>query len=80
MKYIVIEINNTEVEEIVVFPNRFNHDEYLSYLRHTYLMIQDLEVTPVSAGFVIGDQCFGKSVTLGLTSREEDSKLLEVNY
>jgi len=80
MKYIVTK-QSDGTEEIFLFPRKIDHDcmaEMLEHIRNQ--MHGDWKRVfrePVAAGFVEDGECFGKSETLNLKSRPEDSKLLE---
>jgi len=81
MKYICV-INENDVFEIITFPRHIDHDvmaESVSALKNQTRGSWQRELrTPVSAGFITSDNvCHGKSITLGLEAREEDTALLE---
>lgn len=73
-KYIVFYDEETGLESFKIFPALHVHSDF----RH---------LKPISAGFVmlvVEDgvalyHCYGKSVSLGLNSRPEDSNLLNRN-
>lgn len=82
MKYIVTK-DEDGVEEIFVFPKRYNHDDFAGDING--LRVRDPNnhrewnrkyKEPVSAGFVDGMKCHGRSETLDLGSRGEQDTLL----
>lgn len=82
LKYVVTE-DEDGVEEIFVFPKRYNHDDFASDING--LRVRDPNnhrewerkyKKPVSGGFVDGMKCYGRSETLGLDSRGERDTLL----
>jgi len=80
MKYICT-IDNTDMMEIFTFPETVNHDamaEALSSIKNqTHGDWHRVMRTPISAGFVdTHNVCYGKSITLDLSSRKEDTELL----
>lgn len=86
MKYVVVKNEDTETEEIYLFPRFVNHDDFAditSYIK----MSTGRDWTrsyriPVSAGFVDASfQCSGRSETLDLDSRNDvDTKLLQDSF
>lgn len=80
MKYIVTKTDEGE-EEIFLFPNSVNHDCMIDSISHmknqSHGSWKRIVRTPVSAGFVFNGECSGKSESLKLSSRPEDSTLLE---
>ena len=80
MKYIVFRNQVTDEEEIFLFPKSVDHDvfaESMGFMRnHTWGNWERIRRTPISAGFVDANQCWGKSESLNLVSRPEDSNLL----
>lgn len=83
MKYIVTK-DEDGVEEIFVFPKRYNHDDFAGDING--LRVRDPNnhrewsrkyKEPIAAGFTDGKTCHGRSETLDLGSRgERDSSLL----
>lgn len=83
MKYIVISCLGEET--IHLFDPMFDHDRMFEAITtvkmgdrddwERHLRTNDAEV--VGAGFVTHNTCYGKSVTLGVSSREEDTALLD---
>jgi len=79
MKYIVTK-NKEGKEEMFTFPNSINHDimaEAVSHLKNQshgswFRVFRSV----ISAGFVSGGQCTGKSESLGLVSRPQDTDIL----
>lgn len=81
MKYIVTKTDNN-VEEIFLFPREVHHDcmaEVLSHIRNQHgRNWKRIHREPVSAGFVSEKmECYGKSETLKLESRKQDTELLK---
>ena len=79
MKYIVTTNENGE-EEIFIFPCSVNHDvmaEAVASMRNqTHGNWRRVHRETISAGFVEAGMCLGKSESLGLSSRPQDSNLL----
>lgn len=78
-KYVVAK-NEEGKEQIFIFPKEIRHDRFAEAL-------EILKVgpdrnwrrgcyNPISAGFTDGKTCYGRSETLNLDSRPEDTKLL----
>lgn len=80
MKFITTQDDNGK-EEIFMFPNGIDHDamaEVLCHIRNqTHGNWHRVFRKPIAAGFVDGEKCYGKSETLGLKARQEDSELLK---
>lgn len=79
MKYVVVE-DESGNEHLFVFPKVFDHDcfaEVLSHIKTGGLNWSRQYRKPVSAGFTDGRRCYGRSETLGLSARTDDSELLE---
>lgn len=78
MKYIVTK-NKDGKEEMFTFPDSVNHNimaEAIGHLKNqTHGDWKRIERKVVSAGFIEGGVCTGKSETLGLSSRTEDTAL-----
>jgi hypothetical protein len=81
MKYITTQ-QQDDKEELFTFPKTIDHDAMAEILRHiknrTHGQWERVYRKPISAGFV--DQnwvCFGRSESLGLDSRPEDTELLK---
>jgi hypothetical protein len=78
MKYVVVKIKGKE--HIFVFPRAINHDrmcEVLSFIKHGEARDWSREYAePVSAGFVDGGKCHGRSETLNLDSRGDLDTIL----
>lgn len=84
MKYICFRNTDTGKEEIILFPNNIHHDcaaEAFEFIRNQkHGDWKRVERVPISAGFTNGVVCFGKSESLKLSSRQEDSALLLDQY
>lgn len=78
-KYIVTTTEEGE-EEMFIFPNSVNHKimaESICGMRNqTHGNWKRIRREPVSAGFVEDGFCCGRSESLGLDPRVEDSELL----
>ena len=79
MKYVVV--NSDECgDQLFVFPKNINHDSFsdiLSTIEETVLgKLDNFYRQPVSAGFTDGLRCHGRSETLNLVSRPQDTDLL----
>jgi hypothetical protein len=84
MKYICFEDEDGK-QEIITFPNSINHDclaQSIDHMRNqTHGNWYRVGRDPVSAGFVYDDlTCHGRSETLNLDSRPEDTLLLRSQY
>lgn len=79
MKYIVTK-NEEEVEEIFIFPESVHHDcmaEILDCIRNqSWGNWRRVGRKAISAGFIKGGLCTGRSESLSLSSRPQDSLLL----
>lgn len=79
MKYIVT-VDEEGTEEIFLFPATISHDAMAEAIYRVRNQSRGdwrrVSRTPVSAGFVRGGQCVGRSETLRLDSRPQDSDLL----
>ena len=80
VKFITIEDEDGK-EDIFVFPKHIHHDAMMEVLRgiknQTHGSWKRVLRQPIAAGFVNEKgQCYGESVTLNLSSREEDTALL----
>lgn len=83
MKYIVTK-NEEGEEEIFLFPRSINHDcmaEVLGRIKdQTTGNWTRIFRNPVSAGFVENGRCHGRSETLKLEARPEDSDILNAYF
>lgn len=84
MKYICIEDDDGK-PEIIVFSNSINHDvmaESVERMKNqTHGNWERVIRSPVSAGFVTSDsKCHGRSESLGLDSRPEDTSILRDQF
>ena len=83
LKYVVTQ-DEDGVEEIFVFPKRYNHDDFAQDING--LRVRDPNnhrewarkyKEPIAAGFTDGSHCHGRSETLDLSSRgDRDAMLL----
>jgi hypothetical protein len=80
MKYIVT-CDKDGNEDLFLFPRSIHHDAMAEMLMHiknqTFGNWERVFREPISAGFVDGSRCHGKSESLGLESRPEDTILLK---
>lgn len=73
MKYICIQDADEGIESIVIFPKHINHDRMA-------FAVGRFKAKTVSAGFIAPDwTCFGRSETLNMESRKEDTELLAIS-
>ncbi len=73
MKYICFK-TETKIEEIITFPRTINHDDISFRCTHIGYVMRE----PISAGFVSTEgDCYGKSITLNMKSRPEDTEILK---
>lgn len=85
MKFVCTKDENDK-EEIFVFPKHIDHDRFAEVLCHIRTddargQWQRMFRKPISAGFVSRtNKCFGRSETLDLDSRPEDTKILSEQY
>lgn len=84
MKYICFE-NDEGKQEIITFPNTINHDcmaESVDRMKdQMHGNWSRVNRDPVSAGFVThGLACHGRSETLDLDSRPEDTLILRSQF
>lgn len=80
MKYICT-VDDNDQEQVFLFPSNIDHDamaEVLGRIKNqTHGNWQRVFREPISAGFVNeAMKCYGESLTLGLSSREEDTQIL----
>lgn len=83
MKYIIFEVTIGEElkkEEPVIFPNMFVHEDVAKRICHMLEMEHNFTSVPVSAGEFnpISCECSGKSETLNLKSRPQDSDIVKL--
>lgn len=86
MKYIVLGDRNQPLSEeiMMIFPKTIDHDRFMEVMRMMMLKQETIggenysPINKMSAGFVEDDgYCYGRSETLGISSREEDSNLFK---
>ena len=79
MKYVVVNSDEAK-EQLFVFPKSIDHDrfaEVLCHIKHgSDRNWRRIYREPVSAGFTDGRHCYGRSESLGLDSRKQDTALL----
>lgn len=79
MKYIVTHSEEGK-EEIFIFQKSINHDcmmESIEGIRnHSWGNWERVFRQPISAGFTDGKTCYGRSESLNLDSRPQDTELL----
>lgn len=80
MKYVVVS-SEKQGEQLFVFPKNVTHQsfaEILSKIRHGEgRNWERIFREPISAGFTDGVKCYGRSESLDLASRPEDTALLQ---
>ena len=59
-------------EQIIVFPGVIQHKQFAESVTACSFG----SMRPISGGFVSNNECFGKSVSLRMRSRPEDTELL----
>lgn len=60
-------------EQIIVFPDHIQHLQFARAVNSA--SFSDME--PISGGFVVDGECVGESISLGLSSRPQDTDLLK---
>lgn len=60
-------------EQIIVFPD---HIQHLAFARGVSSAACS-EIEPIAGGFVVDGECVGESISLGLSSRPQDTELLK---
>ena len=78
MKYVVTK-DESGAEHLFIFPKQIDHDAFAEVLSHIKTGGRNWKREyrePVSAGFTDGVECYGRSETLGIGSRSQDSKML----
>ena len=85
MKFITTSNPEPLEEEIFLFPNSVDHDtlaEALHRIRNqSHGNWHRVHREPISAGFVsVAGECHGKSETLSLSARPEDTDLLAKTF
>ncbi|WP_260524279.1 hypothetical protein [Serratia sp. PL7] len=84
MKYIMLRVNKPMAREIpIIFPDNLVHADVVNAMRMlvAYPGIED--ATVVSAGYCnlnLSAECYGKSETLGISSRESDDSIVINTY
>jgi len=74
MKYICV-TNKFKKEEIFTFPSIVQHNNMLNSLDNLNYFKLNQKNKIVSAGFIIDNECFGESVSLGVKSRSIDTEI-----
>jgi hypothetical protein len=81
MKYIITSTEDFD-QEIFIFPRTINHDimaESISRMKNqSHGNWKRLTRTPISAGFISNGVCYGKSESLNIKSRPEDTGILKL--
>jgi hypothetical protein len=60
-------------EQIIVFPDHIQHAQFARAVKQA--AFSDME--PIAGGFVVNGECVGKSISLRMDSRPEDTDLLK---
>ena len=80
MKYIITKSDLGSIE-MFTFPSAVHHDimaEAISRLKdQNHGDWRRVRRDPISAGFIFDGVCYGKSETLGLNSRSEDTAVFQ---
>jgi hypothetical protein len=80
MKYVVVS-SDEQGQQLFIFPKNINHDSFAEILNHIKIgegrNWKRIQRKPISAGFTDGVKCYGKSESLNLSSRQEDTELLK---
>jgi hypothetical protein len=83
MKYVVVS-SEEQGEQLFIFPKNINHDSFAEVLSNIRFYkngnLRDwkrIYREPISAGFTDGVKCYGKSESLNLNSRPEDTEILK---
>jgi len=71
MKYVIIEKGTDEIP--IIFPNFIQHDFFSD---RKIISAGYVDIYPDDNGFLIY-HAYGKSISLGLQARKEDSELIE---
>lgn len=73
MKMKFVTFKDYHGEQIIVFPD---HIQHLQFARATQQAAHS-DMEPIAGGFVIDGECVGESISLGMSSRPEDTELLK---
>jgi len=80
MKYVVVS-SEEQGEQLFVFPGNINHDSFAEVLSHIRVgegrNWKRVFRETISAGFTDGLKCYGRSESLNIGSRPEDTELLK---
>lgn len=60
-------------EQIIVFPDHIQHLQFAKAVNNASYS----DMRPIAGGFVVNGECVGESVSLGMSSRPEDTELLK---
>jgi hypothetical protein len=78
MKYVVVA--SEQGEQLFTFPKNINHDDFADVLSHIKVGSASrwnrFFRQPISAGFTDGKACYGRSESLNLDCRNQDTALL----
>jgi len=70
MKFVTFITGGTE--QIIIFPKKIQHSDFAEEI--TRLSFGTMRA--ISGGFIDSGECVGKSISLNMKSRPEDTKLL----
>ena len=82
MKYVVVDAEGDE--QLFIFPKTIDHDRFADVLN--FIKVghdrdwKRIYRKPISAGFTDGVTCYGRSESLHLESRKQDTLLLRGQY
>lgn len=71
MKFVTFD--GYEGEQIIVFPSKIQHSHFAEQVER----LSFGTMKPIAGGFVEDGECVGKSISLRMGSREEDTALLK---
>jgi hypothetical protein len=73
MKMKFVTFSDYHGEQIIVFPDHIQHAQFARGVQGAAFS----DMRPIAGGFVVDGECVGKSISLRLESRSEDTELLK---
>jgi hypothetical protein len=73
MKQKFVTFRDYHGEQIIVFPDHIQHARFAEAVSKAAFS----KMVPIAGGFVVDGQCVGESVSLRMSSRPEDTELLQ---
>ena len=73
MKMKFVTFSDYHGEQIIVFPDHIQHAQFAKGVQGAAFS----DMRPIAGGFVVDGECVGKSISLRLDSRPEDTELLK---